>query len=57
MDMKQLEDTLRSSNFIYERAFKAGHDSGYALGYKEALAAAQDLINRAMADWPKRQAG
>lgn len=28
MDAKQLEDTLRSSNFIYDRAYKTGYEAG-----------------------------
>lgn len=43
MDAKQLEDTLRSSNFIYERAYK----TGYEAGQREAFAQFRRLIDQA----------
>ena len=57
MDAKQLEDTLRSSNFIYEKAFKAGHDAGYTLGYREAMAACREIIDKVFDSKPAKQAG
>jgi flagellar biosynthesis/type III secretory pathway protein FliH len=54
---QQLKQQLKASNDLYARAFKAGHDAGYHLGYKEGIAKATQLIEQAFANLPKPQAG
>lgn len=38
-------DEIKSAINLANDSFKAGHDEGYKLGFKEGVAAAQKIIN------------
>jgi flagellar biosynthesis/type III secretory pathway protein FliH len=51
-----IKERLRISNELYRKGYKVGLEEGFSQGLSEGLRKAREIVEKAFADMPEKQA-